>query len=110
MTPFRRMALVSLNRAMVGVYAGELYVFAEVVATIPTEETFTTWNAWFDSYAVAWYTWSSSIQRTAGMAMGSRIRKERTFFQTRNTLSNLQHNPRSFMPENAVPFHNKRAY
>jgi hypothetical protein len=53
MTPFRRMALVSLDRAMVGVYTGELHIFAEVVATIPTEEAFTTGNAGFDSHAVA---------------------------------------------------------
>jgi hypothetical protein len=38
---------------MVGVYAGKLYVFAEVVATIPTEEAFPTRNTGFDSYAVA---------------------------------------------------------
>ena len=41
--------------------------------------------------------------------MGKR-RRNSTFFQTRNTLPNFQHNTRSFMAEDAVPFYNERAY
>ena len=55
-TPFRRMTFVPLNRAVVGVHTGKLYVFAEVVAAVAAEETFATWNTWFDGYAIACYT------------------------------------------------------
>jgi len=47
------MALVSLNRPMVGIHAGELYVFAEVVTAVATEETLATGNTRLDGYAIA---------------------------------------------------------
>lgn len=55
-TPFRRMAFVPLNCAVVRVHTGKLYVFTEVVAAVAAEETLATGNTRFDGYAIACYT------------------------------------------------------
>ena len=39
---------------MVGIYACELHVFAEIVPPVQTEKTCTAWNAGFDGYTIAW--------------------------------------------------------
>jgi hypothetical protein len=62
--PLRGMALVSLDSAMVGVHASELYVLAEVVAAVAAEETFTTGNARLDGYAIACYKLSLRVLGT----------------------------------------------
>lgn len=54
MTPFGGMNFVSLNCAMVRIDAGELHVFAEIIATVLAEEAFTAWNAGLDGYAVTY--------------------------------------------------------
>lgn len=52
--PFRWMALVSLDGAVVRVYACELYIFAEIVTSVPAEETFSTRNSGLDGYAITY--------------------------------------------------------
>jgi hypothetical protein len=42
-----------LYGAVVRIYAGELDIFAKVVAAVEAEETCAAGDAWFDSYAVA---------------------------------------------------------
>jgi hypothetical protein len=53
MAPFLRMSLVSLNRAMVWVYACELNVLAEIVAAVSAQKTLPTRDAGFDSNTIA---------------------------------------------------------
>jgi len=48
------MALISLNGSVIGPYACELDIFAEVIAPISAKEAVTTWNSGFDGYAVAY--------------------------------------------------------
>lgn len=52
MTPFRRMCLVTLNGAVVGVDTSELNVFTEVIATVLAKEAFTARNTRLNGYAI----------------------------------------------------------
>lgn len=53
MQPLRRMDFVSLQGPCVRIDSGKLYVFAEVIPAIITEEALFTWNARFDCDPVA---------------------------------------------------------
>lgn len=73
-TPFRGMALITLDGSVVRVYTGELNVFAKVVPTVQAEETFATWNAGLDGYAIAWNKVSNqSFKPITGLLPGCRL-------------------------------------
>ena len=55
------MRLVTLYCAMVRVYTGELYIFAQIVTAVLAKETFAAGDTRFDGYAVTYITASAPV-------------------------------------------------
>lgn len=96
------MRLVTLYCAMVRVYTGELYIFAQIVTAVLAKETFAAGYARFDSYAVTYI--------IALVPVGFSRSKFFTRFQGLYPLSTLQDDTSCFMTQDTVAFNDKRAY
>jgi len=95
------MRLVTLYCAMVRVYTGELYIFAQIVTAVLAKETFAAGYTRFDGYAVTYV--------IALVPVGFSRSKFLTRFQGFDSLSTLQDDTSCFMTQDTVSLNDKRA-